>query len=84
MPAARLDVRLDGERRRKLAEIAASRGLPISAAIRTMIDETYEVAQEAERRRAAKEIGELALETVPDPDVLSKQLEDSYAVAVLP
>ena len=37
---ARLDVRLDAERRRRLEELAA-RGEPISQVVRCLIDEAY-------------------------------------------
>ncbi len=53
MASVRLDVRLDGERRRKLQEIAAARGAPVSQVVRALIDQAYEEAQlEVEHHRA--------------------------------
>ena len=46
----RLELRLDSERRRKLAEIAQARGVPLSQVVRDLIDRAYE-EQEADDGR---------------------------------
>ena len=84
MVAERLEVRLDRERRRKLSELAAARGVPISEVVRGMIDQAYEEALQVSRVRAARELGRLAVEDVPDPETLSRQLEATHESADLP
>ncbi len=76
--ANRLEVRLDPERRRKLRELADGRGVPVSDVVRESIDREYEVWLRGARMRAAEAIGQLAIETVPDPETLKRQLEDAY------
>lgn len=78
MPTERLEVRLDEAHRRKLAELARDRGVPMSVAVRSMIDEAYERALRERRRCAARSIGAMAVEDVPEPDVLARQLEEGY------
>ena len=83
MVTERLEVRLDRERRRKLLELAQGRGVPVSEAVRQMIDEAYMVALRERRIRAARELARLAVEDVPDPATLSRQLEGTYEPADL-
>jgi hypothetical protein len=78
MLAERLEVRLDSEHRRRLTEIAASRRIPVSEVVRQMIDETYQAIDRAERLRAAQDLISLQIEDVPDPDVLSRQLDETH------
>jgi len=78
MTSARLDVRLDQERRRKLKELAAEQGAPVSEMVRRFIDRAYEESQQSRRRRAAHELGQLEIEDVPDVETLSHQLEDAH------
>ena len=78
MPAERLEVRLDHERRSKLEKLAAARGLAVSELVRTTMDEAYEESMREERLQAALEIGELQVEDVPEPEVLKRQLERTY------
>lgn len=75
MTAERLEVRLDARRRRKLAYLAAARGVSASDAIRQLIDTFYEEALRTERQRAAATIGQLEVEEVPNPEILSRQLD---------
>lgn len=75
MTAERLEVRLDVGRRRKLAHLAAARGISASDAIRQMIDTFYEEALRTQRRQAAAKISQLEVEEVPDPEILSRQLD---------
>jgi len=84
MLTERLDVRLDHERRRKLAELAAARGGSVSAVVREMIDQAYEEGLRADRVRAARELAQLAVEDLPDPETLRRQLEGTYDSAHLP
>lgn len=78
MTTQRLDVRLDQERRRKLQELAAEDGSPISEVVRRLIDRAYEDIQQTRRRRAAQELGRLEIEDVPGPAALSQELEDAH------
>jgi hypothetical protein len=84
MATERLDVRLDHERRRKLAELAAARSSSVSEVVREMIDQAYEEGLRADRVRAARELAQLAVEDVPDPETLRRQLEGTYDSAHLP
>ena len=83
MPTERLDVRLDHERRRRLSALATARGASVSEVVREMIDQAYEEGLRAERLRAARELARLAVEDVPDPETLSRQLEGTYESAHL-
>ncbi len=83
MVTERLEVRLDRERQRKLSELAQGRGVRVSEAVRQMIDEAYKEALRERRIRAARELARLAVEDVPDPATLSRQLEGTYEPADL-
>ncbi len=74
----RLEVRLDQERRRKLAEVAAVYGTAVSEAVRVMIDEAYEGIVRERRRQAARELAALTIEDVPDDKELARQLADAH------
>ncbi|MBI2941408.1 MAG: hypothetical protein HYY04_13320 [Chloroflexi bacterium] len=78
MRTERLDVRLDREHRQKLMELAAEQGAPVSETVRRLIDRAYEDTLRARRRRAAQELARLETEDVPDPPILSRQLEDAH------
>ena len=78
METERLEVRLDRERRRKLSELAQGRGVPVSQAVRQMIDQAYKEALRERCIRAARELAQLAVEDVPHPATLSRQLEGTY------
>ncbi|HYU18256.1 MAG TPA: antitoxin [Chloroflexota bacterium] len=84
MVAQRLEVRLDPERRRKLAEITAFRGAPVSEVVRELIDRAYAEIDRAVRLRAAEELCAMEIEEVPDPEDLTRQLERKYELADLP
>ncbi len=49
--------------------------MPIAAVVRGMIDQAYEVSQQPDRLRAAQHLAQLTVEDVPDPEILSRQLE---------
>ncbi len=78
MATDRLDVRLDPEHRRKLRELAAEQGTPVSETIRRLVDRAYEETLRARRKRAAQMLAQLEIEEVPDPATLSRQLEGAY------
>lgn len=80
MVAERLEIRIDRERRRQLLEYAAAQGVTVSEAVRAMIDRALEEADRAERRRAAEALCRLEIEDVPDPEELSRQLDETYAI----
>ena len=76
---ARLDVRLDTERRRRLEELAAAKAKPISEVVRRLIDDAYEQGCLAERRRQAVErLIRLEVEDPPDAATLSRELEATH------
>ena len=78
MADLRLDVRLDAERRRKLEEMAAKQGSPISDVVCRLIDEAYEVGFKERRRQIVREMAELEIEDMADPETLSRQLAKTY------
>jgi predicted DNA-binding protein len=84
MISERLEIRIDPERRRKLDEIAAARGVSVSAVVREIIDHVYEDVYRQERLRAAREISQLMIEDVPDIAVLKRQLDRTYESDPLP
>jgi len=71
----RLDVRLDGERRRKLRELADEQAASVSEIVRRLIDLAYEESVKARRKRAAQELGRLEAEDVPDSATRHRRLE---------
>ncbi len=75
---ARLDVRLDAERRRRLEELVEERGVPISEVVRCLIDDAYEDIQRTRRRDAIERLIGLNVEVPPDPDTLSRELEAAH------
>lgn len=77
MVSERLEVRLDTEHRRKLAEVAAFRSLSVSEAVRQMIDRAYEEVDREERLRAVREMGEMKI-PVPDPETLKRLLAEAH------
>jgi hypothetical protein len=78
MVGERLEVRLDPEMREKLEELAKMRSLSISDTVREAIDKAYAEVMLRRRREAARRIGEMGIEDVPDPETLSKQLAEAH------
>ena len=78
MVSERLEVRLDGEHRRRLKELAETRRSSISELVREMIDREYEAVQLERRLQLVREIAGMNVEDVPDPETLSKQLAQTY------
>ena len=75
---ARLNVRLDAERRQRLEELAAAQGAPISQVVRCLIDDAYEDVQRTRRKQAIERLIGLKVEVPQDPEVLSKELEAAH------
>jgi hypothetical protein len=78
MTTERLDVRLDPERRQKLRDLAGAERIGVSEVIRRLIDAAYEARMLERRLLAVKRISEMAIEEMPDPDELSRQLNETY------
>ena len=76
--ATRLDVRLDSKRRRRLAEMARDRGVPISDVIRSLIDDAWEGILRERRRQAVDQLVSLEVEAPPDPQDLCRELEEAH------
>ena len=76
--AGRLDVRLNGEQRRRLEELAEEQGAPISDVVRHLIDEAYEGVMRERRKRAVERLTRLAVEDPPDAATLSRELEAAH------
>ncbi len=75
---ARLDVRLDTEQRRRLEELVAEQGKPISAVVRQLIDDAYEDVMRKRRRKAVERMVNLNVEDLPDAATLSRELEKAH------
>ena len=75
---ARLGVRLDAERRRRLEEIVEERGVPISDVVRRLIDDAYEGVMLERRRRAVERLVALEVEDPPDAVTLSRELDATH------
>ena len=75
---ARLHVRLDPERRRRLEELAEEKGAPISEVVRRLIDDAYQGIMQERRRQAVRRLTSLEIEVVPDAATLSRELEEAH------
>ena len=75
---ARLNVRLDAERRQRLEELAEAQGAPISQVVRSLIADAYEDAQRTRRKQAIERLIGLKVEVPQDPEVLSQELEAAH------
>jgi hypothetical protein len=84
MVTERLEVRLDKDRRRKLAEMAAAKGVPVSEVVRRMVDREYDEVLKQQRMGAVEAIARLEIEDVPDPETLCRQLSGAYDLPDLP
>ena len=74
----RLGVRLNGEHRRRLDELAQEEGVTISDVVRRMIDAAYEDILRTRRQQAIERLIGLNLEDPPDPDTISRELEATH------
>ncbi len=75
---ARLDVRLDAERRQRLEKIAEEWGAPISEVVRRLIDDAYEEIARERRVEAVRRLASLEVEDPPDGAALSRELEAAH------
>ena len=75
---ARLHVRLDPERCRRLEELAEEKGAPISEVVRRLIDDAYQGIMQERRRQAVRRLTSLEIEVVPDAATLSRELEEAH------
>lgn len=75
---ARLDVRLDPERRRRLEEIAEEKGAPISEVVRSLIDDAYQSITQERRIQAVKRLVSMRVENTPEAAQLSLELEEAH------
>ena len=80
---ARLHVRLDAERRRRLEELVEERGLPISEVVGRLIDDAYEGILRERRKQAVERLTRLEVEDPPDAATLSRELEAAHEPAGL-
>ncbi len=78
MVKPRLEVRLDENHRRKLDSLLETTGLTPSTVVREAIDLMYEVKARERRRRAVEAIANMELEDLPDPEELSRQLDEAH------
>ena len=82
--SARLEVRLDEERKQRLEQLGEAQGVPVSEVVRTLIDAAWEDAMRARRLAAVERMARLEVELPPDPDKLSRELEETYEPGGLP
>ena len=82
--AARLEVRLDEERKQRLEQLGEAQGVPVSEVVRTLIDAAWEDAMRARRLAAVERMARLEVELPPDPEKLSRELEETYEPGGLP
>ncbi len=74
----RLAIRLNGKHRRRLDELAQEEGVTVSEVVRRMIDASYEDILSTRRKQAVERLIRLNLEDPPDPDTISRELEDAH------
>ncbi len=76
---ARLEVRLDPERRSRLDEIARDRGAPVSEVVRALIDDAYEELDRDRRLMAAERLASYSVDVPDDPQELSRILGEAHS-----
>lgn len=76
--SARLEVRLDDERKERLDMLAETAGSPTSEVVRRLIDDAWEAMMLERRKAAVERLIALNGEDVPDPETLSRQLEEAH------
>lgn len=78
MRTERVEVRLDPATRERLEEMAEARRSSVSELVRSLIDRSY--AEDVDRARvaAARRIGELGVEDVPEASVLKEQFARAH------
>jgi hypothetical protein len=78
MQSERIEVRLDPGVRAKLEEVAAARGASVSELVRSLIETSYQEEISEKRLTASEQLGELAIEDVPEPRELKRQFADAH------
>ena len=78
MVAERLEVRLDRERRRKLEKLAERAQSSVSDFVRMLIDQAFEKQDVEYRLALVAKIANANVETPPDPEELSRQLNEAH------
>jgi hypothetical protein len=78
----RIEVRLDEEHVKKLAELKAAYGTSASEAVRRAIDEAWWEQGRNRRLEAVRRMAEANIEDMPDPDELKRQNEEIYTRAI--
>lgn len=76
--SARLEVRLDDERKERLDMLVETAGAPTSDVVRRLIDEAWETMMLERRLAAVERLARLEVELPPDPETLSRELEEAY------
>ncbi len=76
--SARLEVRLDDERKERLDMLVETAGAPTSDVVRRLIDEAWEAMMLERRLAAVERLARLEVELPPDPETLSRELEEAY------
>ena len=84
MTAERIELRVEPEDKRMLAEMAEEEHSSLSEVMRGMIRKAYEERTRAKRMAAAEALVAMELDDVPDPDELSRQLAAKYDFERLP
>lgn len=81
MKYERIEIRLDEEHQRKIAELKAAYGTSASEILRRGIDAMYEETAKERRTAALERMLAIQLDDdVPDPEELSRQLDTAYDI----
>ena len=79
----RIEIRLDEEHQRKIAELKAEYGTSASEILRRGIDAMYEEQRRKRRRDALERLLAIqGIEEMPDPEELKRQNEEIYSRAI--
>ena len=78
-----LVLHLDKEQKAKLEEVAKAREIPVPELMHRLIDEAYEESMIEKRLQLVREMAEMELEDVPDPETLNRQSESTYGASPL-
>ncbi|MGK2964844.1 MAG: hypothetical protein ACSLFM_04480 [Tepidiformaceae bacterium] len=76
----KLEVRLDPDRREKLARLADARDSTVADLVRSLIDQAFEEFDIRRRLAIVAELAAMGTESMPDPDDLSRELASAYDV----
>ena len=87
LASKRPEYAVDRAHRARLTALAKERDLSPSALLAQLIDEAHAAAKEADYQRrlaAARSLTSLEIEELPDPETLSRQIDETSAVPDLP